>query len=447
MTAQAMSAADALEAEMEAALPAPSLRRIAAVSLLVLGLGVGGLGAWAAATPIERAVIGAGSLVSEGRRKTITLLEPGILRTLLVAEGERVAAGQPLLRLDTTQAEAASNQARALYWAQAARAERLRAEQAGEREMRLPDGADAVAGDPAIAPLLDAERRLFAARSAAFEGALGLQRTRIAQLQEQAAALVAQREATATRLRALREELAGVTQLLARGFATRTRQWELQRAEAESLGNLGQYRAQEAGSREQIAQAEWEMSNLRLNRQQDIARELQEAQAAAADAQERLRGAADVLQRREVTAPEGGTVTDLRFFTPGSSIGAGQPVLDLVPLDDRLVAEARVALTDVELVRVGQPARLRLSAFRSQELPLLDGKVIYISADRQTDPQGNAYFVARVEFDRAGIAEHAGGVPLTAGMPVEAYLIGERRTAMDYVLRPLRDSMRRSLRD
>jgi HlyD family secretion protein len=129
MTVPPMSAADALEAEMEAALPAPSLRRIAAVSLLVLTLGVGGLGAWAAATPIERAVIGAGSLVSEGRRKTITLLEPGILRTLLVAEGERVAAGQPLLRLDTTQAEAASNQARALFWAQAARAGRLRAEQ------------------------------------------------------------------------------------------------------------------------------------------------------------------------------------------------------------------------------------------------------------------------------------------------------------------------------
>lgn len=445
--AAAMTAADMLEAEMEAALPAPSLRRIAAVSLLVLAFGAGGLGGWAAVTPIERAVIGVGSLVAEGRRKTITLLEPGILRALLVAEGERVAAGQPLLRLDTTQAEAASNQARAAYWAQAARAERLRAEQAGAREMRLPEGAEAAAGDPAIAGLLDAERRLFAARSAAFEGAIALQRTRIAQLQEQAAAMAAQREATATRLRAIREELAGVSRLLAQGYATRTRQWELQRAEADALGNLGQYRAQEAGSREQIAQAEFEMSNLRLNRQQEVARELQEAQALLADAQERLRGADDVLHRREVVAPEGGTVTDLKFFTPGSSIGAGQPVLDLVPLEDRLVAEARVALNDVELVRVGQPARLRLSAFRAQELPLLDGRVIYISADRQTDPQGQAYFLARVEFDRASFAQHAGGVPLSAGMPVEAYLIGERRTALDYLLRPLRDSMRRSLRD
>ena len=261
------------------------------------------------------------------------------------------------------------------------------------------------------------------------------------------AAMTAQRDATATRLRAVREELAGVSQLLARGYATRTRLWELQRAEAEALGNLGQYRAQEAQSREQIAQAEWEMANLRLNRQQDVARELQEAQALLADAQERLRGAADVLQRREVVAPEGGVVTELRFFTPGSSIGAGQPVLDLVPLEDRLVAEAKIALNDVESVRVGQAARLKLSAFRSQELPLLDGKVIYISADRQTDPQSGAYFLARVEFDRAALERHAGGAVLNAGMPVEAYLIGERRTALDYVARPLRDSLRRSLRD
>lgn len=441
------AAADALEAELDAALPPPSLKRLAAASLLVMALGIGGLGAWAAATPIERAVIGVGSLVAEGRRKTITLLEPGILRTLLVAEGERVAAGQPLLRLDITQAEAVSNQARASYWAQAARVARLRAEQADAREMRPPEGAAAAMADPGIAGLLESERRLFDARRAAFEGAVGLQRTRVAQLQEQMAAMTAQRDATATRLRAVREELAGVSQLLARGYATRTRQWELQRAEAEALGNLGQYRAQEAGSREQIAQAEWEMANLRLNRQQEVARELQEAQALLADAQERLRGAADVLQRREVVAPEGGVVTDLRFFTPGSSIGAGQPVLDLVPLDDRLVAEARVALNDVEQVRVGQAARLKLSAFRSQEVPLLDGKVIYVSADRQTDPQLGAYFLARVEFDRGALERLAPGVALNAGMPVEAYLIGERRTALDYMARPLRDSLRRSLRD
>ncbi len=441
------TAADRLEAELDTVLPAPSLRRVAAVSLLVLVIGFGGLLFWAAVTPLERAVVGVGTLVAEGRRKTITLLEAGILRELLVREGERVAAGQPLLRLDTTQAEATANQARAQVWAQSARIARLRAELAESREMTPPEGADAAAADPAIAALLEAEAGLFAARWAAFDGAIAVQRTRIAQLQEQLAALSAQHSATATRLQAIREELAGVTHLLARGFATRTRQWELQRAEAELLGNLGQYQAQEAQTREQIVQAEWEMANLRLNRRQEAARELQDAQTQLADAQERLRSAQDVLRRREVTAPEAGVVTDLRFFTPGSSIGAGQPVLDLVPLEDRLVAETRVALTDVEQVRVGQPARLRLSAYRSREVPLLDGQVVYVSADRQVDEQGNAYFLARVSFDAAALAQHVPGLAPAPGMPVEAYLLGERRSALDYLVRPLRDSLRRALRD
>jgi HlyD family secretion protein len=443
----ATTPAETLEAEMEAVLPAPSLRRVALASALALTLGVGGLLGWAAATPLERAVIGNGNLVAEGKRKTVTLLEPGILRELLVREGERVAPGQPLLRLDTTQAEAAASQARALYWGQAVRAARLAAEGAEQRAMRLPEGAEAAAAaEPAIAGLVEAERRLFAARRAAFDGAIGVQRTRIAQLQEGAAALAAQRTATVTRLNATREELAGVSRLLAQGFATRTRHWELQRHEAELLGNLGQYQAQEAQTREQVAQAEAEMANLALNRAQEVARELQEAKAQLADAEQRLRGALDILARREVTAPEAGAVTDIRFFTPGSSIGAGQPVLDLVPLDDRLVAETRVALTDVEQVRIGQPARLRLAAYRTRELPLLDGRVIYLSADRQVDDGGNTYFLARVEMDPAAL-ETQPGIVLAAGMPVDAYLLGERRTALDYVFRPLRESLRRSLRD
>lgn len=440
-------AAEALEAEMEAVLPPPSMRRIMLASVAVLVLGCGGLIGWAAATPLERAVIGNGTLIAEGKRKTVTLLEPGILRELLVREGDRVAAGQPLLRLDTTQAEASAQQAQALFWGQSVRAARLMAEQAEERGFTPPAGAlVAAAANPAIGSVIEAERRLFAARRAAFDGSLGVQRTRIAQLQQQTGAIVAQRNAAATRLQATREELAGVRQLLASGFATRTRLWELQRAEAELLGNLGQFQAQEAQTREQIAQAEAEMSALSLNRAQDIARELQEAQAMVADAEQRLRGALDVLTRREVAAPEAGTVTEFRFFTPGSSIGAGQPVLDIVPLDDRVIAETRIALTDTEQVRPGQRARIRLSAYRSHDVPLLDGEVIFVSPDRQTDAQGASFFLARLQLDAAALAS-VPSVVLAPGMPVEAFLLGEKRTALDYVFRPLTDSLRRSLRD
>lgn len=441
-------AADTLEAAFDAAVPQPRLGRLIALALVVLVAGVGGLLGWAALTPIERAVISQGTLVAEGRRKSVTLLEPGILRELLVREGERVVAGQPLLRLDTTQADAAAAQARAVFWTQSVRAARLVAEQQDSRRMVLPEGAGAAARvDPAIASLVEAEGRLFGARWEAHDGALGVSRTRVAQLREQLVAFGAQREATATRLAAIRAELEGVTQLLARGFATRTRLWELQRAEAELSGNLGQFQAQEAQAREAIAQAELELANMRLMRQQEVARELQDAQALRADAEQRLRGAEDVLARRLVTAPEPGVVTEIRFFTPGSSVAAGQPVLDLVPVDDRLVAEVRLALTDVENVRVGQPARLRLAAFRTRDVPLIDATVTYLSADRQVDPQAGSFFTARLSIDPNVMAELPPGTTLAPGMPVEAFLLGERRSALDYVIRPLTDGLRRSLRD
>jgi HlyD family secretion protein len=435
------------EAELEAAMPAPSLTRIALASVLTLVVGLGGLSGWAAVTPIERAVVATGTVVAEGRRKTIQLLEPGLLRELLVREGEAVRAGQPLLRLDVTQADAVANQARVQRWAAAARLARLRAEQRDERALAIPDAvALAAAADPVIAAMVQDEERLFAARWQALEGQLAVQDAKLAQLQEQLAAAQAQRAGFATRLRATREELAGVNQLLARGFATRTRQLELQRAEAEYLGSLGQFAAQEAQSRQAMAQAELERGTLLLTRRSEVARDLQEAQAQLADATERLRSAEDILARREVPAPEDGVVTDLRFVTPGSSIGAGQPVMDLVPQDDRLVVETQVALTDIEQVHLGSPVSIRLTAYRQRETPLVHGRVSYVSADRQQDQRGASFFVVRTTFDPDSLAA-ARGVQLVAGMPAEAFILGERRTALDYLVRPVRDSLRRSLRD
>ena len=377
-------AADALEAEMDAVLPPPSLRRIALAALLVLGLGVGGLLGWAAVTPLDRAVIAGGALTAETKRKTISLLEPGILRELLVREGEQVVAGQPLLRLDFTQAEAAATQARALVIGQAARAARLRAEQMvrascscprlrWRRRPRIPSSPRWSKPNAGSSPHAGAHST---ARSACSAPASPRRRNRLGPSRRSG---WRRRRGCAPSARNSWES----RNCWRTAMPPAPGMWELQRNEAEMLGNIGQYHGQEAATREAVAQAEAEMANLSLNRQQDVARDLQDAQAQLADAQQRLRGALDLLSRREVIAPEAGTVTDIRFFTPGSSIAAGVPLLDLVPAGDRLVAEARVTLTDIEQVRLGQPARLRLSAYRTQELPLLDGRVIYVSADRQ----------------------------------------------------------------
>lgn len=433
----------------EAELGAPSLRGIALASLLTLVVGLGGLFTWAAMTPLERAVIGTGTLVAEGRRKTVNLMEPGLLRELVVREGDRVGAGQVLLRLDVTQAEAVASQARSAFHGGLARLARLVAEQAGDRRLEIPEAALAAGrASPTIASFIEAERRLFAARWAAYDGAVAAQRRRVAQASEQIGGLVAQRVAAGTRLRALREELAGVNQLLAAGFATRTRALELRRLEAEALGALGQFTAQEAQASEQMAQAELDARNLTLTREAEIARDLQETQAAVADAGDRMRAAQDLLARREVLAPEAGIVTDLRFFTAGSSIAAGQPVLDLVPLDTAILVEARIAPLDIEQVQAGQRVNIRLSAYRQREVPMLGGHLTYVSADRQTDSQGASFFLVRAALDSPGAAPGGAAIPpLAAGMPAEVFVLGERRTVLDYLLRPLSDSLRRAGRD
>ncbi|MDP3414900.1 HlyD family efflux transporter periplasmic adaptor subunit, partial [Falsiroseomonas sp.] len=230
------------------------------------------------------------------------------------------------------------------------------------------------------------------------------------------------------------------------GFARMREVRELERLEAQARGDMGLYAAQEAQFRQAIAQAEAELATFRLTRAQDIARELQDAQQQMVEAEQRLVSAENIRARRDLVASEPGIVTDIRFVTPGSSITDGQPVLDLVPLDDRLVVEARVAPTDVEQLRVGQPVNVRLTALRQRTTPLLAGELTYVSADQQTDPQGAVFFLARAEI-AATEMERLPGLRLTAGMPTEIFVLGEVRSALSYLVSPIRDSLRRALRD
>jgi HlyD family secretion protein len=434
-------------ADAEVSAGTPSVRRVMAGALLLLFVGCGGLLAWAALAPIERAVVARGNLVAEGRRKSILLSEPGILQALLVREGQRVATGEVLLRLDPTVAEATAAQARAQSLTQGARVARLRAEQAGQRRFAPPaELAAAARGDPALAAILEAEQRLFTARWEAFDGNVSVAERRIAVERERLAAAMAQRAATERRLASIRADLSGLRPLAQQGFARIRELREFERLESQAVGDIGALRAQEAQFQQSIAQAELELSTFRLTRAQDIARDLQDAQQLLVDAEQRLLAAANVRARRDILAPEPGIVTDIRFVTPGSSITDGQPVLDLLPVDDRLIVEAKVSPNDVEQLQVGGRVKLRLLALRARTTPLLAGELTYVSADQQTDAQGNAFFLARARIDPAGLALIP-DLRLNAGMPVELFVLGETRSALDYLLAPIRDSMRRALRD
>lgn len=426
--------------------PEPSLRGVAIASLLTIALGFGGLFAWAATARLDSAVTATGTVVAAGKRKVVTLLESGTLRELLVREGDHVSADQVLLRLDDVQARAAADQASAQYWGAAARASRLQAELLDQRELSFPAGLTAAASDPAIAAQVEAERHLFAARWEAFDGAARIARRRIAQQEAATAALQVQIGANATRAELLQQELTGVEYLLARGYATRTRALEMRRVQAELRGQLGELAGRLAEMRQMIAQTELEIVAAADARRAEITRDRRETETVLADSAQRLRGAQDMLRKREVLSPEAGVVTDLKYYTPGSSIVAGQPVLDLVPAGDRLVIEGAVSPIDIENVKVGQPVNVRLTAYKARQVPVLTGRLTYVAADRMLNPSNEPVFLVRAELD-PGALSGLPGVALSPGMTAELLIIGGERYALDFLLSPIRDSLRHGLRE
>ncbi|MDO9711413.1 HlyD family type I secretion periplasmic adaptor subunit [Paracraurococcus lichenis] len=436
-----------LEAQLEAAIRTPPVGRLARRALLALTVTLLPLGGWATMTHIEQAVLGTGQLIPEGKRKTVTLLEPGILRRLMVKEGSSVEAGQTLALLDVTQAETAADQAKAAFWSGRARIARLRAEQDDRRGLSFPaDLEKAAAADPAIAVFLEAERAFFAARWANFDSQVAAQEKQVTQAREQMLGARAQKEGAERQLRSVREQIAGLSRLLVQGFASRFSVLELQRDEAMFGATVGSAGAQETQFREAMAQAEKQLASLRFTRLSDIANDVQTTEAAVAAAAQQLRAAQDILTRREVVAPEAGRVTNIQMFSPGSSIGAGQPILELVPAHDRLIVEGQVQPTDIEQVAVGQRTNLRLTAYRMRELPVLPGRLIHVAPDISTNQNGAQFYTVRAELAPEALARFP-DVRLFAGMPVEIYVLGEDRTPLSYFWTPFRHAARRAFRD
>lgn len=436
-----------IEQLLEAHVQSPPVKRVARMALLTLGLSLVPFFGWATMTKMEQAVVANGQLIPEGRRKTVNLLESGILRRLLVREGMLVEEGQPLLQLDVTQAESAAEQARAQYWGGRTRIARLRAEQAEARSFTFPEDVQRAAAEfPGVMSFLDSEQALFAARWDAYDGQVAVQERAITQVQEQIAGVRGQRQAAELQVRSTREQIAGLSRLLQQGFASRFTVLELQRTEAGFVSTITSATAQEAQLREQVLQAQKQLATLRLTRLSDIATDLQTTETATAAAAGALRAAQDILARREVLSPEAGKVTNIQAFTPGASIAAGQPILDLVPARDRFIVEAQVSPVDIEQVQVGQRANIRLTSYRMRELPVLPGHVSYVAADVQTTQQGVSYFLLRVELDEGALAGFP-NVRMSAGMPTEVYVLGEKRTPLSYLWSPIRNSARRALRD
>ncbi|WFU82977.1 HlyD family type I secretion periplasmic adaptor subunit [Bradyrhizobium sp. CIAT3101] len=406
-----------------------------------------GLGTWASLAPLESAAIASGVVESESSRKTIQHLEGGIVRKILVSDGDIVRSGQTLIALDDTRAASEAQSLQGQLWDAAARAARLQAEQQRSERIAIPDALEQDSKQNGMAAAaVSAQQFIFQTRLQVHESQLAVVRERRRQVEKEIEGLKAQESATGQRVDIVREELDMVATLVNKGLERRPRLLNLQRELADVEGRRGEIAAQISRAGQVISEQQATLFKLESERQNEIAQSLREAQNQIFQLRERLLAARDQLSRTEVKAPEDGVITDLRIHTAGGVIGAGAPLMDLVPRQDRLIVTARLRPEDIDVVHPGLNAEVHLVPYNQRRVPRLKGNVVQVSADRLLDKRTDQpYYATRIRIDDAQIA--ANDIQIVPGMPVQVYITTGRGTVALYALRPLLDSFRGAFRE
>ncbi len=420
--------------------------RIVRAGLLVIAIGTASLGAWAAFAPLSGAVIAPGFVKVDLNRKVVQHQEGGTVRAIRVRDGDRVQQGQELLVLEDVRIDAQFDLLRTQLDAERAKAARLEAERRYAAKPLFP--AELLKrSDEKVVETLARESGLFKARRDAIESQVALLQRQIVESREEAAALAMQLAAEERALKLQKEELAANERLLAQGYVQKTRLLTLQRAVAEYEARHGERRAELSKARQRASELELRILSMRNAYAQSAADELKETTARIFDLEDRIRPSRDAAERQKISAPIAGEVVGLRVFGSGAVIGPREVLMEIVPEDKRLIVEARIRPEDINHVRSGSPADIRLTAYKQRTTPLVQGSVAYVSGDRLVDAQtGAPYYVVQINVPPQALAD-AGNLRLQAGMPAEVFIRTDERSALDYVLAPVTDYFRRGMRE
>jgi HlyD family secretion protein len=382
--------------------------------------------------------------VVQSNVKTIQHPTGGVVAEIAVRNGMRVSAGDLLLRLDATQAQASLQVVSKQLDEFRARSARLLAERDGLSRPEIPAEMTTRLNDSAVRNLLAAEAMLFTARATARDSQKELLRSRVSQLNEEIGGLDAQVASKAKQLELIAGELTGVQELYEKRLVPLARLTALQRESARIEGERGQLTSSIAETKAKIGEAQLQIVRIDQDFRTDVVKELGEAKGKEAELVERGVAARDLLDRIEIRAPTSGVIHQLTAHTIGGVIRAGDAIMEVVPDSDELQIEARLQPNDIDQVRVGQKAFTRFSAFNQRVTPELAGVVSYVSADISRDQQTNAaYFTVRVtlpEEERRRLA----GLQLVSGMPADVFMQTGSRTMMSYLLKPITDQLQRA---
>ena len=421
--------------------------RAARIGLWALALGFGGLLLWAGFAPLDEGVPGPGMVAIDTKRKTVQHLTGGLVKEVLIGEGDHVKEGQLLIRLDEAVARANFEAARQRYVGLRAMEGRLLAEQRGQAKIAFhPDVVEA-SQDPQIRDMVRTQEQLFGSRRAALQADLQSTEESIqgqqGLIQAYESMLVNRKNQQAL----LTEELDNTRGLVKEGYAPRNRQLELERMGAEAGSGIAELRGNTIRAKRAVA----ELRQRAIARQHEYRKEVETQLAdvgreVPVDA-EKYRVTKNDLGRIDIKSPATGQVVGLAFQTVGGVIGPGQNLMNIVPEQQALLIEARVAPHLIDRVHKDLPVDVRFSSFAHSPQLVVNGKVASISADLLIDPQtGVGYYLARVGVTAEGYKK-LGKRQLQPGMPVEVIFLTGERSLLTYLLSPLTKRLAASMKE
>lgn len=428
------------------------------VACVLIGVVFGGVGAWSATAPIDSAVVAPGVIAVESDRRTVQHLEGGIVSEILVRDGSVVKEGQVLIRLDDTRVRAQDEVIRAERSAQLSIEARLLAERDDRSEITFPPSLLERSNDKKLQEIIALQRSQFEARQTAMRGQRQILQQRVQQLDEQIVGLQALQRSKTRQASLIEEEIKMIEGLVKAGHVTRQRLLALQREQSRLDGEAADHVAAVAKARQQIGETRLQMLQLDNERQQEIAKELRDVQAKLFESAERLTMTEDQTRRLDIVAPVDGVVMNLAFVTIGGVVSPGAIIATIVPNNDKLVVQAQISPADIDSVHPGQSVHIRFTTAATKQVPVVDGTLEYVSADRFTEQKPgittsnapvvapNAYYSGRIVVAHDELAK-LDKVKLHAGMPVEVLINRGERTVLEYIMAPLSNNFARAFKE
>ncbi len=403
------------------------------------------LGGWSAIAKLDSAVTAPGFIAEENSRKSIQHLEGGIIKEILVREGQHVAAGQVLFRMDPTQAQASFDLQEIQVDALLAQEARLVAERDRATAIVWPEEIKARSDQPTVKQAIADQTKQFVDRQASLHGQINVLQSKIEQYKTEIEGLRLERDATKRQLEYIVQELTDLQYLLSENLVQKSRVLALEREKSRLEGVIGRSMTDEAKAENGIGETKLQIGQVQNKFDEELAGSILEVRQKINDAREKIRVARDVVHRIDVTAPVSGTVQNLKVFTIGGVIKPGEVLLEVVPDQDALIVQAHVSPHDMDRMSPGMQAQVRFTSFKSNILPVILGRVESVSRDRLFDETTRQpYFLAQVVVD---------DIPtelrdrLVAGMPADLVFPTGERTVLNYLVRPMQDRMNSAFRE